>query len=354
MRVVLITDTHWGVRSDSAIFLDYQKKFIDNILLPYIDNNKIDTVIHLGDLVDRRKYINYVTAERMKNDFLKPLDLRAVDTHIIAGNHDIYHKNTNEVNALRELVAGKYNNIRVYTNPTEVTIGDLPILFVPWIVPETRQLTIDRINHTSAEVCFGHLELNGFEMDKGSVCTTGEDKKIFERFDIVCSGHFHHKNTIDGIYYLGAPYQMTWADYNDTKGFHVFDTETRGLQFIENPYTLFNIVYYNDVKYKLDQMVEQANKLSIEQSYTKIIVDQKSKPYQFDRFVTLIEQKQPHDLKVVDRVALIIDNTSIIDQAEDTLTILTRSLDEAEISVDKDAAKALLKQLYNQANMMDL
>lgn len=354
MKIALLGDTHWGVRSDSLVFLDYQKKFLDQIFFPYIDQNNIKTVIHLGDLVDRRKYINYATSQRMKSDFLSPLEVREIDTHIIAGNHDIYHKNTNDINALRELVAFKYNYIKVYSNPFEAEFDGLKILFVPWIVPDNRQLTLDTINTTSAQVCFGHLELSGFEMDKGAVCTTGDDKKIFSRFDIVCSGHFHHKNTIDDIYYLGAPYQMTWADYNDKKGFHIFDTDTRELTFIENPFTMFNKIYYNDKKYKFDQLVANIEQMTLDQSYVKIIVDHKSKPYQFDRFVTLVEQKQPYDLKVVDQQALILDNTMVIDQAQDTLTILIKSLEEAEIAVDKSAAKELLRKVYNQANMMDI
>ena len=42
-------------------------------------------------------------------------------------------------------------------------------------------------------------------------------KKIFEKFDTVFSGHFHHKSDDGQIYYLGAPYEITWSDYNDPK-----------------------------------------------------------------------------------------------------------------------------------------
>ena len=45
---------------------------------------------------------------------------------------------------------------------------------------------------------------------------------------------------------LGNPYQMFWNDVDDKRGFHIFDTETNELEFIENPYTIFERIYYED------------------------------------------------------------------------------------------------------------
>ena len=111
MKIALITDTHWGVRNDNIAFMDNSKKFLDEVFFPYLDANNIRTVVHLGDLVDRRKYINMQTATRLRIDFLDKLANRGLDVHMIAGNHDTYFKNTNTVNALRELVVGKYDFI---------------------------------------------------------------------------------------------------------------------------------------------------------------------------------------------------------------------------------------------------
>ena len=98
MKIALITDTHWGVRNDNAAFMDNSKTFLETTFFPYIDDNNISTVVHLGDLVDRRKYVNINTARRLREDFLKPLSDRKLDVHFIAGNHDTYFKNTNNIN----------------------------------------------------------------------------------------------------------------------------------------------------------------------------------------------------------------------------------------------------------------
>lgn len=231
MKIALVTDTHWGVRADQQLFHDYFKKFYSEIFFPYIDKHKISTVIHLGDMVDRRKYINFNTANRLKEDFLNPLAQRNLDCHFIVGNHDSFYKNTIKLNAHRELIWNKYP-FEIYDDPTEKMFGDTNILLVPWICDENRQQTIDLIGSTNAQICMGHLELSGYEMYKGSIISNGDDPSLFDRFDIVCSGHYHHRSTDGHIFYLGSHAEFTWSDYEDSRGFNVFDTETRDLTFV--------------------------------------------------------------------------------------------------------------------------
>ena len=38
-----------------------------------------------------------------------------------------------------------------------------------------------------------HLELQGFDMSKGMPCMDGMDRKYFDRFEMVLTGHFHAK-----------------------------------------------------------------------------------------------------------------------------------------------------------------
>ena len=86
MKVVLITDTHFGARNDNRIFQNYFNRFYHDIFFPELFKREIKTVIHLGDLVDRRRTINFVTLDEMKNNFINVLVENNIDTENDADN----------------------------------------------------------------------------------------------------------------------------------------------------------------------------------------------------------------------------------------------------------------------------
>jgi len=350
MKIILITDTHWGIRNDSLISHNYIKKFLDEVFWPTLAREDINTVIHLGDLVDRRKYINYLTAKRLRNDFLDPLMTKGIDLHIIAGNHDTFYKNTNEVNALEELLSYKYHNVEIYIRPTEVNIGGIDMLLLPWICDDNRDASLKAINSSKSSVVMGHLELNGFEMYRGHVSDHGDDPKIFDKFDVVCSGHYHTKSNNSNINYLGAPVQFTWSDYNDPKGFHIFDTDTRELTFIVNPYTIFHKVFYDDLNIELDT-ITNIDFNQYQGSYIKVIIRNKTNPYWFDIFIDRLEKAGVIDLQIVeDHFHLDLEqDDDIVNEAEDTVTILNKYIDGLNSNVDSKKLKSIFYDLYNEA-----
>ena len=76
MKIALITDQHLGARNDNLVFVNYFKKFYDEIFFPYLVENNIKTVIDLGDTFDRRKYVNFNTLHYAKDMWLEPLRKR--------------------------------------------------------------------------------------------------------------------------------------------------------------------------------------------------------------------------------------------------------------------------------------
>ena len=231
MKIALLNDTHFGCRNDSPAFMEHQNKFYNELFFPYIKRNNIKCLIHLGDVVDRRKFINHNTAHNFKKVFWDRLDDMGIETHIIIGNHDTYYKNTNEVNALQNLNISQ--NAIVYTHATDVDIDGLKILFIPWICDDNEPESIRTIANSTAGIAMGHLEIKGFEMHSGHMNDHGYEKSMFVKFEKVISGHFHKKSDDGHIYYLGTQYEMTWSDYNCPKGFHIFDTSTRELGRVE-------------------------------------------------------------------------------------------------------------------------
>jgi DNA repair exonuclease SbcCD nuclease subunit len=326
MKLAVICDTHYGARSDNLVFLDYTKQFLDKVFFPYIDEHKINHVIHLGDLVERRKYVNINTAARLRRDLLQELGVRQLNVDIIAGNHDVYYKDTNSVNALQELVGRGYPSFNIYTKATEIEIEGIKILLVPWINQENREETFKIIKKTKAQICFGHLDLNGFEMYRGVINRDGYDPGIFSKFDIVLTGHFHHKHSHSNIHYLGAPLQFNWSDYNDTKGFHVFDTETREVDFVENPFVIFKKIWYNDKDKTIGEVISDFNFDAFSGCFCKLIIEEKTNPYWFDIFVEKLEEAELSDLQIVEdhhHFDKMIDE-DIISEAESTIEIFMK------------------------------
>ena len=353
-KAVIVTDTHFGARSDSGIFSNYFAKFYEEVFFPYIDNNDIKYCFHLGDVFDRRKYINYRSLKECKNFFFEPLAKRNIETHIIAGNHDTFYKTTNDVNSV-DLLLREYSNVNIYDEVIELNVPHIspnPFVMLPWVCSGNYEQSMNVVKNTKCDVLFGHLEVAGFEAHLGYMHDSGFDKKTFDRFDTVLSGHFHHKSDNGTIYYLGNPYEITWQDYQDQKGFHVFDFETRELEFIHNPFNMFHKYYYNDTELKpID--VQDLDFDQYENRYVKIIIQEKDNPYVFDLVMDKMIKAGAYDINVVENFIDVGLDEEIIDEAEDTITILSQYIDNMSVNVDKKALDGFVKTLYNEALTMD-
>lgn len=346
-QIALITDTHWGARSDSPVFAKHISRFYEEVFFPYLDEHNINFIIHLGDIVDRRKYINFVTAKNLTKDFIAPIRNKNKFLYALIGNHDTFYKNTNEVNSM-DVLYGDRAGFTYISEPMELNL-ECKILMMPWICADNYDRCMKMIQETDAQVLFGHLELKGFEMYRGQPNDHGLDAKIFDKFDVVCSGHFHHKSSRGNINYLGAPYEMTWSDYDDPRGFHVFDTKTRQLTFVQNPNNIFHKIFYNDVDMQLEDVISfDASKYK--DCILKVVIKNKTNPHMFDVFIDKFEKAGVADLQVVEdhlNLNLEIDD-DILKDAEDTLSLLTKYASQ----IDKNKTKKLsifLQQLYNEA-----
>lgn len=349
MKVALITDTHWGVRTDSVHFLDNNKKFLDKVFLPYIDKHKITQVVHLGDLVDRRKYINYQTAHRLRRDFIEPLLNRKVFTHVILGNHDIYFRESLQVNAIQEVV-GDRSYFSIIDKPTTLKFDGMPILCIPWICDENKEEIFNAIKSTKSQVLFGHLEFLGFEMHRGTISDKGFDTKPFSKFDLVCTGHFHHRSNNGNVHYLGATGEFSWSDYASDKGFNVFDTDTRELEFIHNPFNMFAKVYYDDIGANKQPIVTSGDG-DLGGKIVKVIVKSKTNTDWFDGFICEVERQHPIDVQVVDdHLNLdLVSDSSISTEAKDTLTIFKEYIQQANNVINADKLDKFVTELYQEA-----
>ena len=341
MRVAVITDTHWSARKSSRLFQDYFEQFYNNVFFPTLEQYGIDTVIHMGDAFDSRKSIDFAGLDWTRRVVLEPLSKYKV--HLITGNHDVYFKNSNKVNS-PELLLKDYGNITTYSEPTEVNIGGLNILLLPWINSENQDKSFKLIKNTKAKVVMGHLELQGFRVNKNLVMEEhGLEANLFSNFKKVFSGHYHTRSDNGTVFYLGNPYEIYWNDVNDPRGFTIFDTETLEHFHIDNPYRMFYNIYYEDTPYQTFDVREYENKI------VRVIVRKKSDIKQFERFIDKLYNANIAELKVVENFAIEVSEDFEAFESEDTISVLNRYIEEAEVNLDKSILQKMLGEIYQEA-----
>lgn len=135
-KIAIITDTHAGARNDASWCFYKQKQFYENIFFPELQRRQTKKLWHLGDFFDKRKHISFDTLYNIRNSFLEPLKEMNIEMEIIIGNHDMFHKNTLEINSI-DLLLNHYDNITIYDKITEKEYDNHKVLWVPWLVNET-------------------------------------------------------------------------------------------------------------------------------------------------------------------------------------------------------------------------
>lgn len=355
--IAIISDTHYGCRNDNAVMQQQHKKFLDTVFFPTVDEYGITQVLHGGDYGDRRKYINFATARFIENSYRAPLRARHIREDVIIGNHDCFLRDSTEINSVQELYRHDAS-LHIYTQPTEIDVDGCGILLLPWICGNNRDASMQAIATSTSSVVLGHLELSGFQMHRGMTNTEGLSPNMFDRFAVVMSGHFHHRSSKDPIQYLGAAWQMTWSDFRDPRGFHLFDTKTHALTFIENPYTSFARLMYDDADqpaaYVPDLVASILAPTSpFHEAYVKVVVKNKTRPYDFDLVLDALSKVNPQDVLIVDDI-ISAPSESEMDSVSadvDTLTLMNDYVEGLGVTCDKSELQTYLRTLYHEAMM---
>jgi DNA repair exonuclease SbcCD nuclease subunit len=274
----------------------------------------------------------------VKKYLFDPMCEIGMPMHIILGNHDVYYKESNAINS-PDLIFNDYRNVEVFPNPVECN----EFVYLPWINKENAQESYNLLKATKSRVVLGHLELAGFRMNKNQMCEHGMGAKIFEKFDLVCSGHFHSKNSKGHIHYLGSPYQMTWIDAGEDKGFHVLDTKTLELEFIKNPHNLYETIVLDENN--LPDPSKYKNK--IVRIYTNDIESKSD----FDNFEKELEKNGAYEVRIIESKNQLGSTLEMSDQIEieDTSKIIRDYIANSQDIENKEILIALMQELYDEA-----
>ena len=353
MKIAILNDTHAGIRNSSQIMMNYQEQFYRDVFFPYLLENDIKKVIHLGDYYDNRQNINFKALKHNRMIFLEKLREYDIHMEIIPGNHDVFYKSTNDLSALNELLGHYMKEVMIVERPTVRQYGSLKMALIPWINNENEKATRAFIDHAKVDVVGAHLELQGFEMQRGVAAHDGMDASVFNKFEMVLSGHYHTKSTQGNIHYLGTQMEFFWSDADDPKYFHVLDTETRELTPVHNPITLFERIYYDDTKVKDYETMDLQH---LDNKFVKIVVLNKSDTRIFDRFIDRIQNRSIHELKIAENFAEFVGENVEDDKIslENTENLLASYIDAVETDLDKDRIKSEVHDLMIQAQTFEI
>lgn len=222
MKRLIVGDLHFGVNEKNESYLDYQDKslkWIRDVSNEY--NLKCD---FLGDFFDNPTQITLISMKRALTFINSIYGLG----NVIIGNHDCYYKNTNDVNS-PSLLFQSYDK-----DPSN------NILYLDWINKENLDITLSTIKKSKLKYCLGHLELEGFLLQKDIYSKEGSiDIKKLKKFDLVISGHYHKHSKKGNVIYLGTPFEVNFSDTNESKYIMILDDETGEYELIQNPYSYF-------------------------------------------------------------------------------------------------------------------
>lgn len=351
MKIALLNDTHAGIRNSSEIFSDNANTFYEKVFFPYCIENDIKTIIHLGDFFDDRKNINIKSLHSIRKNFLQKLRDHGMHMDIIFGNHDVFYKNSNELNSLKEVLGYWVNEVNIVTSPRVLEYGGMKLALLPWITSDNYAESMKFVESAPADWLLGHLELSGFEVLKGVEMKEGMDKKLFSRFERVLSGHFHTKSEQDNVTYLGSQLEFTWADAHDDKFFHVLDTKTREIESVRNPHTLYERIYYDDSmgagKYQEMDLAYLVGK------FVKVVTISKADLFTFDEFIDKIQKQDILKLQIAESFAEFVgENVGDADEEinlEETEELLDSYVEAVDTGLNKDKLKKMMRSLHTEA-----
>lgn len=250
----LLTDMHFGMKKSSKIILDWQMKAFYKAHKIFRENGVTDIVI-LGDFFDNRNTNTTFIMHTILEDVLAPLRRDFDNVYILIGNHDMYYRNKRECNILSTLISERYQNVHIVEDITR--IGN--ILLVPWLCSEKDIAKLHKESENGG-VVLGHLEINGFRMTaNGKSCDHGINKSLFKNFDLVLSGHFHLKDKIGNIEYLGTMMPLSWAEYHGQRGVHIL--EKKKLDFFPLNLSMYDVLKFEDRVYSTDELEKYRNKI---------------------------------------------------------------------------------------------
>lgn len=353
MQLAFITDLHFGIKNNSEIFLNNIRDYLYNEFIPEVKARNIETVVIGGDVFDSRNNLNVRTLN-YAFDFFKKMEEEKLRVVVIAGNHDLYLSTSNDYTSL-PFVENFKNVTLVKSGFQSIDIEGNKIMFMAWI-PNIEKFISDteilKKYPVACSTCIGHFPFIGFRMNKSSkIMDEGmPDTVLPAEIKTLISGHYHMRSekTVGdrAIFYTGSPYQLTWADAEEDRGFTVF-TFDKGQcvdhEYVNNKHCIrfVNLVYPNEFT---EEQVK-GNIINICVDYSEKFDEVKLDEYK-NRIMKFSPAYKP-EIQIVNQQES--DFIEKLDEfsAKTTIDLINEYIDQANIE-NKDGIREEILGLYNQ------
>lgn len=340
MGIAYIGDLHFGARSSSPIFHAYFEEVIDGIFQTIIERG-ITSVVQLGDLFDDRKHLSLFAWDSFNRaivDNIKKLNNKDFRWYQLVGNHDSRYRNTLSLNTPR-LRLSVEDGFVVIDEPGEYIVDGIPMLMIPWITPENESRVFELVDRSESKFCCGHFEFAGFDFAKGIPGKATLSHAAFSKFESVFSGHYHTMSVKDNVCYVGTPYELTWVDCDDPKGF-LIHTES-GIEHIPTNKTIHSKINYS-----------VGGEVSAEQvtgKYVRVIVNGRPDKADYFRFVGMVESLSPIDMVIQENFQDELVETATTVKLNSTREVIFDYLEKSTIDLDKIRLMSIFDDLHIEA-----
>lgn len=266
-KTLVTTDWHFGIKSNSVSRLNILIKVVNEINR-YIKDNKIRNLVFMGDLFHNRNNLSVQTI----NVALKCVNTlaKSCNVFLIIGNHDLFNKNSVDVNSLNMFRNTK--NVTIIDHPTEYDMNGEPVLMCPWLTD------LSKFQDNAYSKLFGHFDISFkflvasyIEANISKNITSKEVRELIEKDEIfrepelddidfdadddtetymngekssdligtwtnivkekgtIFSGHIHgHREFYTNnrkFIFVGSPYQQTRGEKDSKDGFYIINED---------------------------------------------------------------------------------------------------------------------------------
>lgn len=342
MKTVIIGDLHIGIRNGNQYFFDMMKNFFKNKFFPFLYENNITRVIQLGDILDKRKTIDFTIAKFLINDFFGKFEESNIEFYSISGNHDLYYRQSISLDGPSQFTSG-CKHVHIVKEP--IILDNF--VMIPWVCDENINNIVKFLedNKDDSRIVLGHFELAGFPVIKGHISDKGTIKtELFHGYQKVLSGHYHSPSMKDNIIYVGTPYELSWNEYGDKKKYYIYDDVNNELTPVYTNESMFVRIDWNNR--------DSIDISKLKGKYIRVITDENTDEKQLSSYLLSLDKQEIADIKVLHKESIeedeVQDETIVVD---DIVTIMMTYIDEniKNNDVESHMAKTMVTDIYKQA-----